>query len=119
MVSELVTYARTLADEIHAAGVKTTTTKASAAVPPCVLVQPVPARSYDIAHGYTATWSIVCMAPAPGDERAAEQLGDMVDAVAVVVPLESAEPVAWAIPGAEKPVPAYLCKFTTEVENHS
>ena len=118
MNPEIIAYARTLADEIRTAGVRNVTTKASAAVPPCVLVVPIPARVYDIAHGYTATWTVVAMAPAPGDERAAEQLDDMVNRIATVIPLESADPSAWQIPGADSPVPAYVCKYTTEVENH-
>lgn len=117
-MAEIVAYAQELAAAIQAAGVKVSTTRPSVAVPPCVLVQPIPARVYDIAHGYTATWSILCMVPT-ADERGAEQLDDLVNRVAGVVPLETAEPVSWAIPGAEKPVPAYLCKYTTEVENHT
>lgn len=117
-MTEVVAYARNLAAAIQAAGVKVSTTRPSAAVPPCVLVQPIPARVYDIQHGYTATWSILCLVPT-ADERGADQLDDMVAIVASVVPIETADPVAWAIPGADKPVPAYLCRYTTEVENHA
>lgn len=117
-MAEIVTYAQQLAAAIQTAGVKVSTTRPSAAIPPCVLVQPIPARVYDIAHGYTATWAILCLVQS-ADERGAEQLDELVNIIATVVPLETAEPVSWAIPGAEKPVPAYLCKFTTEVENHT
>ena len=118
MTTEVVTYARDLAERIRTAGVRNVSTQASGLALPGVLVVPIPERTYDIAHGYSATWSILCIVPEPGDERAAQQLDELVAAVDTVVPLEHAAPEGYVLPNTNTPAPAYRCRFTTEVERH-
>lgn len=82
----------------------------SAVNPPAVLVVP-PSRTYDVACGFTVTWTLVALAPgAQGADRTTWGLLDaLVDAVAAVVDLESAELAAYTLNGVA--CPAYLCTF--------
>jgi hypothetical protein len=82
----------------------------SALEPPAVLVVP-PTRAYDVACGYTATWSLVALVPgAQGADRTTwGALDAMVDAVAAVVDIGRAELSAYTVNGST--YPAYLCTF--------
>lgn len=74
-----------LADELTDRGVRATADPRNANVP-CVLVTP-PARTYDLATGWTATWTLVALAPGPANADAALCLDDLVDQVAQLLPL--------------------------------
>jgi len=83
----------------------------SAVTPPAVLVVP-PTRTFDLACGFTATWTLVALAPgAQGADRTTWALLDnLVDAIVEVVDVERAELVAYTLGGMS--YPAYLCTFT-------
>jgi hypothetical protein len=83
----------------------------SAVNPPAVLVVP-PTRAYDVPCGFTATWTLIALAPgAQGADRGTwAALDRLVDAVADAVPLERAEMAAYTLNG--QTLPAYVCTFT-------
>lgn len=91
---------------LAAAGVPATVDPA-AAVPPVVLVPP-PARDYDLAVGFTATWTLVALTSPPGGIGAWSDLDDLVDAVAGVLPVERAQPSAYQLAPDGPAHPAYL-----------
>lgn len=86
----------------------------SAANPPCVLVTP-PTRTYDLACGFRAQWTLVALAPgALGADRTTwTQLDDLVDAVRHAVDVHDAEPVAYTLNGVT--YPAYLLRFEEDI----
>ena len=84
--------------------------------PPCLLIVPIPARDYSAGMGtagggYVVTWSIWAMSPGPGNLDAAVVLGDLVDAVAELLPGITTLPTAYTVPGRD-PTPAVLITFT-------
>jgi hypothetical protein len=103
-----------LVEALVAAGVRATVDP-SAVNPPAVLVVP-PTRAYDIGCGFTATWSLVALAPAGqgADRTTWAQLDALVDAVAAAVALERAELVAYTLNGTS--LPAYRCTFQEAIE---
>lgn len=78
--------------------------------PPAVLVVP-PARTYDVSCGFTARWTIAAIAPAPlgADRSTWAALDHLVDVVATVVDVDTAELVSYQING--QSLPAYLVNF--------
>lgn len=76
---------QSLADELVDRGIRATADPRNANVP-CVLVTP-PARTYDLAEGWSATWQLVALAPGPANADAALVLDELVDAVAELLPL--------------------------------
>lgn len=72
--------------------------------PPCVLVEPVPTRTYDPAlcdddgAAFTLTWRVVCLAGRPGDLAAARDLDRLADHVAARLSSEGLA-LASAVPG--------------------
>jgi len=95
-----------LVEVLAAAGVPATVDPA-AAVPPVVLVPP-PARVYDLAVGFTATWTLVAIVSPPGGIGAWHDLDALVDAAAAALPVERAEPTAYQLAPDGPPHPAYL-----------
>lgn len=117
-MGDLTDYAEALVTSLQTAEVARVTTDIRNAIPPCVLVVPVPKRNYDegsLCGGYVAEWNIVCLASGIGDLTDAKTLEDMVDAVAGVVAISTAEPVAYRVPNRADPAPAYLLKHLTTV----
>jgi len=103
-----------ICEKLKAAGVRATT-DAGALNPPAVLVVP-PRRVYDIACGYSAVWNVHAIAAAPtgGDRNTWAQLDELVDAVASVYPVETAQPGAYVL--GPNTHPSYLVQFTEGCE---
>lgn len=57
--------------------------------PPCVLVEPVPRRTYDATlcgdTGFQVTWQVVALVASPADLRAARDLERLTDAAVAVL----------------------------------
>lgn len=102
-----------LAAKFAAGGVRATVDP-SAVNPPAVLIVP-PARVYDLGCGYSAAWTLIALAAgAQGADRTTwGTLDELVDAVAGIVDLERADPVAYTLNGVA--YPAYLCTFTEAI----
>lgn len=90
------------------------------AVPPCILVVPVPYRTYNVGGtltgGFEVRWTLVAIASGQGDYDAARVLEELVDHVATVVDVDTAEPGSYQTPGAEAPSPAYIITVTELAE---
>jgi hypothetical protein len=99
-----------LAGKLTADGI-TATVDPRAATPPCVLIVP-PARLYDLACGYTATWELWALVPGVGNADAHKALDDLVDSVAAVLPVEQATLQAYALSADAPPLPAYRLTLT-------
>ena len=99
-----------ICEKLKAAGVRATT-DAGALNPPAVLVPP-PRRVYDVGCGYTQVWTVHAIAPAitGGDRVTWAQLDELVDAIAAVYPVESAQPGAYVLES--KTLPSYLVQFS-------
>jgi hypothetical protein len=100
-----------IVDKLKSAGVRATT-DAGALSPPAVLVVP-PRRVYDVACGYTAIWTVHAIAPAitGGDRTTWGALDELVDAIASVYPVETAQPGAYVLES--KTLPSYQVTFST------
>lgn len=94
-----------LAQLLTDAGIRATADVTKVA-PPCVLITP-PRRDYDLPCGYTATYTLVALAPSPGTLDAVKRLDDLADSVAEVLDVASVEPIAYEVPG-QQSYPAYL-----------
>lgn len=82
---------------------------------PAVLVPP-PTLDQPTGAGWTATWRLLAVAATPDQLLAWQQLDQLVDGVAGVLPIERAEPVSFAaVPGSD-PLPAYALTFTSYVD---
>ena len=97
--------AREIRDVLIAAGVNATTDPRSA-TPPVVLVAP-PRRTYDVGCGYSARWRLWALVPGPGNADADEALSGMVDQVAELLPVETADPGSYVLSPDNAPFPAY------------
>lgn len=82
----------------------------------CVLVAP-PALTFDLPEGASADWPLYAIA---GQTAAGwstwQQLDDLVDQVAELLPLTSARPASWAPAAGVDPTPAYLITYTESVD---
>jgi hypothetical protein len=120
-MSAVLEYAETLAgllsDELADRGNKAkATTNIRQAGPPSILVAPIPRREYDrLDGGFSATWSIYCIAVGIGDLTDAKVLDELVSVVLEVVPSVSlVEPISFPLPQVD-PKAAMRCEFQTEV----
>lgn len=112
-----VTRAVELAVQLGGAGITATHNPGEVlANAPCVLVAP-PRLLFDTFEGATATWRLLAIASTPADQlQAWQQLDALVDQLAQLLNVETAEPTAWALtPGADS-LPAYAVTFTETVE---
>jgi hypothetical protein len=102
-----------ICEKLNAAGVRATT-DSGALTPPAVLVPP-PRRVYDVGCGFTAVWSLHAIAPAPtgGDRVTWAALDELVDAIAAVYPVETAQPGAYVL--GNRTLPSYLVTFSEVV----
>jgi hypothetical protein len=100
-----------ICEKLKAAGVRATT-DSGALNPPAVLVPP-PRRVYDVGCGFTQIWAVHAIAPAitGGDRVTWAQLDELVDAIASVLPVETAQPGAYVLEG--KTLPSYQVQFST------
>lgn len=103
-----------LAQELTAAGVRATADPRSA-TPPCVLITP-PERAYDLGCGYTARWQLFALAPGAGNADAHAALDELVDALAVLLPVERAAPASYVLSPDNPPFPAYRVEFSEGIE---
>lgn len=113
MATPRITRARELAQQLAGTGI-TATEDVGKVVPnlPCVLVGP-PVIELDISDGATVTWRLLAIAQAPADQHLAwQQLDELVDALDQELPIERAEPTAWAPAPNHDPFPAYAVTFT-------
>lgn len=99
-----------LVEALGAAGI-TATVDPRSATPPCVLVTP-PDRTYDVGCGYTARWNLWALVPGTANADAHKALDTIVDELAAVLPLESAEPSSYVLSADSPPMVAYRCQFT-------
>lgn len=85
-----------------------------AANPPCVLITP-PARTYDLACGFRAAWTLVALAPgALGADRTTwSALDELIEEVVELLPIHDAEPVSYTLNGVA--YPAYLLRFEEDI----
>ena len=98
-----------MCEKLRAAGVRATMDP-GALNPPAILVVP-PRREYDVGCGYTAVWTVHAIAAGPtgGDRTTWGQLDELVDAIAGVFPVESAQPGAYVVH--PNTYPSYLVTF--------
>jgi hypothetical protein len=110
-------YARSLelVAALEAAGVHATADPRSA-TPPVVLVTP-PDRVFDITCGYTARWNLYALAPGSGNADAHKLLDAMVDDLAELLPLETADPASYVLTPDQPPFAAYRCQFTEGISS--
>lgn len=114
-MGQILDFADALVDDLRAAHLSATSDSRSA-VPPCVLVVPVPRREYDVlCGGYSSTWTIACLAPGPGDRADAEILEALADAVAELVPVQTAEPASYLLSTDRPAYPAILLTFQADI----
>jgi hypothetical protein len=105
--------AQELAAALVAAGI-TATTDPRAATPPCVLIPP-PDRVFDLACGYTATWSLWALVPGTGNADAHKALDALVDDVAAVLPVERATLSQYVLSADAPALPGYRLELTEGV----
>jgi hypothetical protein len=99
-----------LAEKLTAEGI-TATVDPRGATPPCVLITP-PARTYDLACGYTATWDLWALVPGTANADAHKALDVLVDRVYAVLPIERADLQSYALAADAPPLPAYRLTMT-------
>jgi hypothetical protein len=99
-----------LVEKLEAVGVRATVDPALAA-PPCLLIIP-PNLTFSLACAVDASWQVAALAPAANtaDRSSWELLDAMVDAMANVVDLTTADLVSYVVNG--RTYPAYLLSFT-------
>lgn len=102
--------AEVIVAKLEAQGIRATTDPTLVAAPGVLLTPPN--LVWDLSCGVSATWTLVALAPAAqtADRNSWALLDEMVDAIAGVVDLETADVVAYVVNG--RTYPAYLCQFT-------
>lgn len=98
-----------LVDKLTAQGIPATADPRSA-TPPVVLVAP-PRRTYDLGCGYTATWQLHALVPGVGNADAHKALDELVDQVAVVLPVERVDLESYVLSPDSPPLPSYRIEF--------
>jgi hypothetical protein len=96
--------------KLSAAGIRATTDPGAINLP-AVLVVP-PRRVYDVGCGYTAVWTLHALAGAPtgADRTTWAALDTLVDAIASIYPVETAQPGAYVL--GPNTIPSYLVTFS-------
>lgn len=112
----VIDQAKAIADHLKAAGLNATSDVRGMRLPG-LLVIPVPALNFTTLDNSAveATFTVYALAPGVGDLVAAAQLEKLVLAASKVVPVVSATPTSYQIPGASDPVPAYAMELTEDV----
>lgn len=112
MASPRVARAEQLAAQLRGAGIDATHDPAAAAsLRPCVLVPP-PRLTFDVSDEATAAWRLVAIAGTPVQLDAWVQLDELVEAVAELLCVETADPTSWAATPGDDPLPAYVITLT-------
>ena len=99
-----------LVGKIQAAGLRATADPRAVTLP-CVLVTP-PGRTYDLACGYTAGWSLIVMAPTTANADTFRLLDQMVDDLSGVVDITTATFISYALSPENPAHPAYRVLVT-------
>lgn len=102
--------AQDIVSKLEAQGIRATTDPATMSAPGVLLTPPN--LTFDLGCGFTAEWNMVALAPAAltADRTSWELLDEMVDAIAGIVDIATADVVTYVLNG--KQYPAYLCQFT-------
>lgn len=112
MTGPTVTRAVQLAAQLHGAGIPAThDASAVSSMAPCVLVGP-PRLAFDTGTGSTASWRLLAVASSGDPLTAWQQVDDLVHAVADLLPVETADPTAFAASPTDDPLPAYALTLT-------
>lgn len=108
-----------LAAELLAAGCRATTdVNAVTALAPCVLVSPPRLNFAEGGYaGPLATWRLLVVAGTADETRAWSQLDDLLEQLADLLPLDTADPASFVLPGASDTRPAYAATYTETVES--
>lgn len=106
--------ARAIVEALVSNGIRATADIRSA-VPPCVLVEPLPRLTFNLTlcGDFLAVWTIVALAPAPGTLAQADVLDTLVAQVAAVLDVDTAEPGVYQTGLSADPLPAYVMSYTT------
>lgn len=117
-MSARVDAAIALAADLGAAGVPAVADPAKLAGRQSAAVLIVPPRlAFDVPVGATATWSLFLVDHTTTQGLAAwRRLDDLLDDLAELLPLETAEPASYAPTSGVDPSPAYLVTFTRETD---
>jgi hypothetical protein len=94
-----------LVDKLTAEGITATLDSRNLNLP-CVLIVP-PRRTFDLACGFTAAWTLWALVPPPGNADAFRTLDDLVDSIAAVLPVTRATALAYTPSPDAAPLPAY------------
>jgi len=104
-----------LAAELDAAGVAATADPAQAVgLAPCVLVGP-PSQEARHYGGRVVSWRLIVLSSTADPAQAWDQLDDLLDALAAVIPWERADPTAYTLATGTEAVPAYAVTYTETV----
>lgn len=79
--------------------------------PPGLLITP-PTRTYDLSCGHTATWTIVALAPGPGNADSWQALDSLVAIAEQAVDIETVTPASYTLLPEAPPLPAMLIRFS-------
>lgn len=112
MSGPTITRAVQLAAQLRGAGIAAThDATAIGALAPAVLVGP-PRLAFDTASGSTAVWRLLAVAGSADPLTAWDQVDQLVHQVAELLPVETAEPTAFAASASDDPLPAYALTLT-------
>lgn len=117
----VVDRAKAIALELEEAGVKASHDVRQVQLPG-ILVVPVPNRDYTegtLGGSYDVTWALWALTKGPGDLRAAEELETIVDTVAGILPIETAEASSYKVPGSTDPLPGYRLTMHDQIETNT
>lgn len=116
MPTPRVARARQLAAQLTGAGVAATADASELhANLPAVLIGP-PRLAFDVGAGATATWRLLAVASTPVEVDAWDQLDALVSDLERLLPVEVAEPAAYAPPD-HTALPAYALTYIETVES--
>lgn len=112
----LVARAEAYVAALKAKGAEAATDPRKARIPG-FLVPPIPELAFSLLDNSAveATFKIWALAKSPGNLAAAEALEELVLIAGDVLPVESAEPGSYTLPGTSDPLPAYQITLTTDV----
>lgn len=105
--------ARALVDMLTAAGLRATA-DVRTAVPPCVLVEPLPRLTFNrtLCGEPAAVFRIVALAPAPGTLAAADVLDALAEVVAGTLDLDDGTAAVYQTGYSADPLPAFVMTYT-------
>lgn len=109
----MVPRAQQLAAQLLGAGIDAThDARAVAGMAPAVLIGP-PRVAFDVGPFATYTWRLLAVSSTADPLSAWQQLDELVAAVALVLPVETADPTSFAAAPEDPSMPAYALTLTT------